>query len=563
MPVNPAATFCATLVEEWVGAGVSAAMVAPGSRSTPLALALADHPGIRLEVFHDERSAGFAALGHGLATGQPAVVLCSSGTAGTHFHAAVVEADLSSVPMLVVTADRPPELLDVGAAQTIDQTRLFGHSVRWFHAPGPPDEQLSRTWRSLARRSYRATVDTRPGPVHLNLAFREPLVGEAGPLPGGEPEVLAVSSPRLDLTSLEALVARMDRQRGVIIAGRGAGERSSDVDAVERLSSETGWPVLADPRSGCRHLDSAVWTADALLRHEHFARDHTPEVVLHIGDPWASRVTNEWLTSSGAYHVHLSALPRPLDPGHVMRQWITAPVGPTCEWLATRLQGARGTTWSSRWRNSERVAREAIAQALDGMQALTEPTIARLVASQVGPQQTVRNLVLSSSMPVRDVEWYAPVAVGARVYSNRGANGIDGVIATAIGVAAAVGPTVVLIGDVAFLHDSTSLTALAHRGVDLRIVVVDNDGGGIFSFLSQASALPGERFEQLFGTPHGTDLEALCRAHHLPVVTANDAESLLAALQTAGPSVVLLRSERAANVVAHQRINRAVHDALR
>ena len=562
MPVNPAATFCATLVEEWVAAGVSAAMVAPGSRSTPVALALAGHPGIRLEVFHDERSAGFAALGHGMATGRPAVVLCSSGTAGTHFHASVVEADLSSVPMLVVTADRPPELLDVGAAQTIDQTHLFGRSVRWFHAPGPPDDRTAHTWRSLARRSYRASVDTRPGPVHLNLAFREPLVGEAGPLPGGEPGTLAVSSPRLDLASLEALVARLDRQRGVIVVGRGAGEHPDDVDAIGRLSAATGWPVLADPRSGSRHLDSAVWTADSLLRHERFARDHTPEVVLHIGDPWASRVLNEWLTSSGAYQVHVSALPRPLDPGHVMSQWITSPVGPTCEWLASRLQGARGTTWSARWRNSEQAARAAITRALGAPQVLTEPAIARLVAGQIGPAGMARNLVLSSSMPIRDVEWYAPVAEGARVYSNRGANGIDGVVATAIGIAAATGPTVVLIGDVAFLHDASSLTALHRRDIDLRIVVVDNDGGGIFSFLSQASAVPGERFEQLFGTPHGTDLEALCRAHRLPVTTATDTDTLLAALQVAGPSVVLLHSERTANVAVHQQINRAVHDAL-
>ena len=187
MTVTDAATFCATLVDEWVGAGLRLAMVAPGSRSTPMALALLRHPEVRVEVFHDERSAAFAALGAGLATGTPALVLCSSGTAAVHFHAAVVEADLSGVPLLVVTADRPAELRDVAAAQTIDQTHLYGRSVRWFHDPGVPDGVSARGWRSLARRAWRACIDARPGPVHLNLPFREPLVGDAGPMPHGWP----------------------------------------------------------------------------------------------------------------------------------------------------------------------------------------------------------------------------------------------------------------------------------------------------------------------------------------------------------------------------------------
>jgi 2-succinyl-5-enolpyruvyl-6-hydroxy-3-cyclohexene-1-carboxylate synthase len=249
MTVTPSATFCATLVDEWVAAGVTAAMVAPGSRSTPVALALVGHPGVEVQVFHDERSAAFAALGYGLATGRPAVVLCSSGTAGTHFHAAVVEADLSSVPMIVITADRPAELRDVGAAQTIDQTHLFGHAVRWFHDPGVPADDNARTWRSLARRAFRASVDTRPGPVHLNLPFREPLVGEAGPLPAGEPSPLVVSAPTASFDALDSLLPMLERQRGVIVVGRLAGGVPGDVAAIEALSNSTGWPVLAEPRS--------------------------------------------------------------------------------------------------------------------------------------------------------------------------------------------------------------------------------------------------------------------------------------------------------------------------
>lgn len=562
MTVTDAATFCATLVDEWVGAGLRAAMVAPGSRSTPMALALLRHPAVRVEVFHDERSAAFAALGYGLSTGVPAVVLCSSGTAAVHFHAAVVEADLSGVPMLVLTADRPAELRDVAAAQTIDQTHLYGRSVRWFHDPGVPDAHTSRSWRPLARRAWRACIDTRPGPVHLNLPFREPLVGDAGDLPPGSPAPLVASAPVSDTAGLVDVLPHLERQRGVIVAGRGAGDDAADRAAIARLSAATGWPVLADPRSRCRHLDSAVWTADSLLRHDDFARAHVPEVVLHVGEPWASRVLNEWLVASGAYHVHVSASSRVVDPGLVVSQWVVGPVSSICGSLAESLRGATGTTWAARWRNAEDTARQAIGHTIEGL-PLSEPAVARAVlacaADGTGPTQ----VMVSSSMPIRDVEWYAPVAESVRVFSNRGANGIDGVVATATGIAIASGPVAVLIGDVAFLHDSSSLTALRQRGVDVRIVVVDNDGGGIFSFLPQATAEAGASFETLFGTPHGTDLAALCSAHHLPVWVVDDIELLRAAIAMDGPRVIIVKSDRSANVLAHRTINERVVGALR
>jgi 2-succinyl-5-enolpyruvyl-6-hydroxy-3-cyclohexene-1-carboxylate synthase len=566
MAVTSAATFCATLVDEWVGAGLRTAMIAPGSRSTPMALALAAHDYIHIEVFHDERSAAFAALGYGLATGRPAVVLCSSGTAGTHFHGAVVEADLASVPLLVLTADRPAELRDVGAAQTIDQTRLFGGAVRWFHDPGVPDPAASGSWRSLARRAYRSTLDTRPGPVHLNLSFREPLVGEPGPLPPGAPQVLAHASVSTDLDGIDALLAGYDRQRGVIVAGRGAGEDDASVAAVATLSAATGWPVLADPRSGCRHLDDAVWTADALLRHPAFARDHTPEVVVHVGEPWASRVVNEWLNGSGAAHLHISSVPRIIDPGHVVGQWLTGPVPSLLGRLSRSWKGSTGTTWMARWRAAERSARAAIETAVPqvapGGHPISEPLVARTVVDMLASASAPDRLVVSSSMPIRDVEWYTQPAAALRVFSNRGANGIDGVVATSIGIALGGGPTVLLIGDVAFLHDSSSLVALARRGLDLRIVLVDNDGGGIFSFLPQATAVETDRFERLWGTPHGTDLLALVRAHDLAATAVTDLDSLREALAQPGPSVTMVRTDRASNVAVHAAIHAAVARAL-
>jgi 2-succinyl-5-enolpyruvyl-6-hydroxy-3-cyclohexene-1-carboxylate synthase len=561
MAVTPAATFCATLVEEWVGAGLTTAMVAPGSRSTPLALALADHPAISVHVFHDERTAGFAALGCGLMSGRPAIVLCSSGTAGTHFHAAVVEADLSGVPMLVVTADRPPELRDVGAAQTIDQTHLFGRAVRWYHDPGPPADEAARSWRSLGRRAYRATLDGRPGPVHLNLPFREPLVGEPGSLPAGRPP--APTSPATTASPIDgdlAVIAELlDRHRGVIVAGRGAG----DPAAVAAFATAVQWPILAEPRSGLRSSPLAVLTADDLLRHPRFARDHTPEVVLHLGEPWASRIVNEWLAGAGARHVHVSAGVRPLDPNLVVDHWLAGPVDVILAGLGARLAGALGTPWLARWQHAEARARAALATVLDEPAALSEPGVARAFVATLDAIPGAR-LVVSSSMPIRDVEWYTGPG-GLEVLSNRGANGIDGVVATAIGAALgtdSAGPTGVLVGDVAFLHDASSLTGLARRGLDLRIVVTDNDGGGIFSFLPQATSVPSERFEQLYGTPHGTDLVALAHAHGLVAAEASTFAELREAIGRSGPSVTVVRSDRRANVAVHDAIHRAVQAAL-
>jgi 2-succinyl-5-enolpyruvyl-6-hydroxy-3-cyclohexene-1-carboxylate synthase len=563
-PADVAATFCATLVEEWAGLGVRAAMVAPGSRSTPMALALAAAPAIDVHIFHDERSAAFAALGYGLATGRPAIVLCSSGTAAAHFHAALIEADLSAVPIIAVTADRPPELQSVGAAQTIDQVHLFGRAVRHYFEPGVPSADNSRGWRSLARRAHWATTQTPPGPVHLNAAFREPLVGTPGP----GPAPLGPADPAIDVGAAAraaidgpALTSLIDRQRGVIVAGRGADIGPEGAAGVGALASAAGWPVLAEPRSGCRSLEAAVTTADSLLRHAQFADDHRPDVVLHLGEPWASRVLNEWLVASGALHVHVGAWSRPVDPGLVVSHWITGPPASICKMLAGSVTGASGTTWPARWAHAQRCARTAIERVLRNAGDLTEPGVAAAIVS--GAAGLPNDVVVASSMPVRDVEWYSAQPPSVRVLANRGANGIDGTIATSIGVALGLGrPVSVLVGDIAFLHDSSSLTALARRDVDVRIVVIDNDGGGIFSFLPQATAIDRDRFELLYGTPHGTDLGALARAHGLPATEVTTTAELVDAAAQSGTRVIVARTDRDANVLFHQLLNAAVLEAL-
>lgn len=554
LPADVQATFCSTLVDQWVRDGVTHAVVAPGSRSTPMALALAASRELRLHVVHDERAAAFLALGIGWATGVPAVVLCTSGTAATHFHAAVAEASLSHVPMLVLTANRPPELIDVGAPQAIDQTKLYGSAVRWFHDPGVPDLAAAQSWRPLARQAFVAATGADPGPVHLDLPFREPLVGTPGELPRAALGPIVASAPAVRLGTL---AMALERERGVIVAGHGV----DDPTAVQRLADATQWPILADPRSGCRGLPSAVSAFDAILRHEDLADAHRPDVVLHLGEPPASKVLGQWTAAAGGTQVRVLPVPGISDPWHAITHRVIAPVGELCDRLARELRGATGTDWGDRWRRFEASAQATLANALaadDPTTTLSEPVVARIVSEVEG------NLVVASSMPVRDVEWFGTPTPRANVVSNRGANGIDGTVATAIGVAAATGrTTTLLIGDVALLHDATALTALGTRGHDVRIVVNDNDGGAIFSFLPQATALTPDRFELLFGTPHGTDLVALAAAHGLPARTVRTAGELRAALAQPGPSLVRVAGDRAANVAEHRRLNDAVVAAMR
>jgi len=520
-PQDLQATFCAALVDQWVLLGLRHAVIAPGSRSTPMALALAVRSELNVQIVHDERSAAFMALGVGLASGVPAALLCTSGTAATHFHAAVVEADLSGVPMLVLTADRPPELQGIGAPQTIDQTELYGGVVRRFVDPGVAAAESFDRWREQATDWWMSAVGADPGPVHVNLPFREPLVGVAGQLPTVVEVPLAESDGWFMMRpDVAELVAMIDQQRGVIVAGAGV----DDADAVAALAAALQWPVLADPRSGCRHLSLAVSCFDSLVRVADFATAHVPTAVLHLGEAPASKVLGQWLQASGAVHIQVHAQQRTIDPLGIVTERVYGQPSTVCNELVPLVSGATGTSWLAEWMDADRRAQVALDAALS--ESLSEPA-------------------------------------AARVLSVIDANGIDGVIATGIGVALATAQaTVVYLGDVAFCHDQSSLTALAGRKLPITIVVTDNDGGGIFSFLPQATTLSGEQFEQLFGTPHGTDLLALAAAHGLSGVTVTTADELRAAVANPAVAVVRVVTDRAENVRVHGQLNAAVADAV-
>jgi len=564
------ATYCATLVDEWARAGVTDAVVAPGSRSTPLVLALAASPLLRTHVVLDERSAGFVGLGLGLAQGRPAVVVTTSGTAAAELHAAVIEAHQSAVPLLVCTADRPPELQQVGAPQTIDQNRLYGSAVRFFADPGPPVADRAGDWRSVASRAVLECLGPVPGPVHLNLPFREPLVGRPGSLPPGRP----AGGPwhhrlnglrRLDPGEVSELVGTWSGRRGLFVAGRGV----DDPRALEALADRLGWPILAEPRSGCdgRHR-TVVARADGMLRDAAVANTLIPEVVVGVGEPPASKVLDQWLASLDAVHVAVDPAGRVLDPGHRVGLFLQVDMAALCEQLVgperreapvPRLDPAP-RRWLGAWRAADDSAEAALEDALLDRPEASEPATARALLRAARPGDAV---VASSSMPVRDLEWYGPRRADVAVLANRGANGIDGVVSTALGVALGGPATWLLIGDLALLHDANGLLGCHERPLRLRLVVADNGGGGIFSFLPQAQALPGDDFERFFGTPQAVDVAALLALHGIPATeatTAAEVDQGLADLagSTQPVSALVVRTERAANVTEHERLNAAM-----
>ncbi len=572
------AAFAATLVDEWARAGVTDAVVCPGSRSTPLALAVAAESRLRLHIRLDERSAGFTALGIGLDTGMPAVVVVTSGTAAAELHAAVVEADLAHVPMVVCTADRPPELRDVGAPQTIDQTHLYGRAVRWSVDPGVPDEASRPSWRSIGSRAVAEAVagPLGPGPVHLNLPFREPLLGDAGAggVPvgrsGGAPWHLVDAAPVQPAGSVAEDLVRsagiVPGSRGLIVAGAGCG----DPTAVRRLAEALGWPVLADPRSGlrCPGAGTVVAAADGILRAPAFAAAHRPDTVFVLGGRWASKVVTTFL--SGATRVVVDPAGAWPDPERSAVRLVRCDPTLLCEALveAVGRHGGAAGPWSAEWGKAEARARAVIDGSLGGNAGWSEPALAHRLVRDL-PEGS--RLVVSSSMPVRDVEAFgAPRADHPIVYANRGANGIDGVVSTALGVALATGPTVALVGDLAFLHDVSALVGPVGEVAPLTVVVADNGGGGIFSFLPPATGLDDGTFERLFGTPQGPDVASVAAGFGWAVEEIDEdagSDALASALGRAaaqgGRTVVRVRlPDRAANVAAHDRINAAVVAAV-
>jgi 2-succinyl-5-enolpyruvyl-6-hydroxy-3-cyclohexene-1-carboxylate synthase len=596
---NPSTALARVVVDELARLGVTDAMVCPGSRSTALAVALHDDPRVRCHVHLDERSAAFVALGLGRATGRPAAVVTTSGSAVANLHPAVVEADTGAVPLLLLTADRPPELRHTGANQTIDQVGIFGRAVRFAVDLGVADDHPGAVahWRSTCARAVAEAVGLGgpAGPVHLDLPFREPTVAAAddgrtvaAPFLGGtegrsgrRPWVTVVREPRLpDPEQVRGFAGvAAGTERGLLVAGGGA---AVDAGALVDLARALGWPVVAEPHSGCRVDDDVVVAhAHHLLQHAGFAGAHRPEVVVRFGRTGLSRalatalgpdVPQVQVDPTGAWH----------DPERAIAELVQVDPTAFCRAVAAELPAGASSEWWGRWRRADDAARAAIDAVLDADDDPTEPRVARDLVASLAAGGT---LVVGSSMPIRDLELVAPRRRGLRVLANRGASGIDGVVSTALGVALAAGaggevdpapaatarggvvsgPVTALVGDLTLLHDTNAwlLTPAAER-CDLVVVVVDNDGGGIFHFLPPASHVPA--FERLFGTPHGRDLADLARLHgltHHPVERASALPDVVAAAHAAGGRhLVHVRTDRAENRELHRRLQAAVDAAL-
>ncbi len=573
---NPSHALALVLVDELARGGVTDAVLAPGSRSTALAMALHDEPRIRLHVQIDERSAAYTALGLGRATARPAVVVCTSGTAGVNLHPAVVEAHESGVPMLVLTADRPPELRHTGANQTIDQLKLYGDAVRWFVEVGVPEDRADAVpyWRATASRllAQARGLASRPGPVHANLAFREPTVparddGRTSVAhefrqsldgrPDGRPWATVHADrgvPSADQVAAFAAILGAAR-RGVLLLGDTAG----DVGPALALARAARWPVIAEPLSNGRTGAPALAHAPLLAGDPAFAAAHQPDLVVRIGRTGLSRpvtrlagehVPQVLVDRDGAWH----------DPERAVADLVVADPAALCAATLDAVVPA-DDGWLEGWRAADRAAADAVATVLDAEDAPTEPRTARDLAAGL-PDGTT--LVVASSMPVRDLDQMMAPRVGLRLLGNRGASGIDGFVSTALGVALAGDPTVALAGDLSLLHDRNGFLLRPDGAVDLTIVVVNNDGGGIFSFLPQARWT--DSFERVFGTPHGVAPADEAATHGLGHELVERAVDLLPAVERAreagGIRLVEVRTRRDANLALHRRLQEAVGAAI-
>ncbi len=554
--------------------GVKDVVVCPGSRSTPLALAVARHPALRVWMHLDERSAGFFALGIARARHRPAAVLCTSGTAVANLLPAVVEAHLARVPLLLLTADRPPELRDNGAPQTIDQIGIFGRNVRWFIDLPVPQMTLLPFLRATLGRAIGLTQSAPAGPVHLNLPFREPLVPDRSlmaTLLAQTPSSVQVTPARRMLGGAELATlasSLIEYRRGLIIAGPDCPADLGPLLTI--LAHRLRFPVLADPLSGVRygpHTDDYILGAyDAFLRDERFVTHYAPEVVLRFGAMPTSKPLLLYLQHHPqARQLVIDGGAGWREPTSLAREHLQVDEHWFCLALADALASSQRegpTLWLRAWQTAEQTARTTIQAHLLAQETISEPGLFARLGTWL-PNGTT--LFVGNSMPVRDCDTFlAPRSTPLYVIGNRGANGIDGLVSTALGLAAGdATPLVMALGDLSLIHDTNGLIAARLHRLNATILLINNDGGGIFSFLPQASET--DQFELLFGTPHGTDFAPLAALHGAQYTLASDWATVHAALQTSfagGLHLIEIRTRRDQNVRDHRTIWPLVSAAL-
>ncbi|WP_263786488.1 2-succinyl-5-enolpyruvyl-6-hydroxy-3-cyclohexene-1-carboxylic-acid synthase [Salinibacter grassmerensis] len=576
---NPTYLWTQLLVEELVRSGVGTFFVAPGSRSTPLTVAIARHPEAESVLHVDERGAAFAALGVGRATQRPAAWVTTSGTAVANGLPAAVEASVDGVPMLLLTADRPPELRDTGANQTIDQVKIFGDYVRWQADVPPPSNEVDPAYvLTTADQALHRTLRAPPGPVHLNCMFRkplEPVETEASvAVPTAVEEWATDTEPYTHYPTpnptppgpeVDALAKKMSGTAyGLVVAGRL--DSAAAADASHRLATHLGWPLVPDLtsrlRRGGKEGPERVPYGDLVLTSEAFRESHPPTAVLQVGGRFASKRLRLFLRDS-APEVWAVVRPAPtrIDPDHRVTHHVEAAVPTAADALIARLEGGvRGTTWRDEWASASERAGAVVQAHIQDSDTLTDPLVATLLTEEMPSEHA---LVAASSMPVRDLNRHAaPVGAGGPAYANRGASGIDGTVATAAGVAEGRdGPVTLLIGDLALWHDLNGLALLQDRPVVA--IVVNNDGGGIFHFLPIREH---DEFDPYFTTPHGQDFEHAAALFGLPYHRPDSPSAFRSAYAQAcrsgGAALIEVQTDRTVNRQVHDRLEASVERAV-
>lgn len=591
---NPTYAYVAAFVDELARSGVKNVVVCPGSRSTPLAYGFAANPAIKVWMEYDERSASFFALGMAKASQRPVALVCTSGTAAANFMPAVVEAHYSRIPLLVLTADRPPELRDNGAPQAIDQLRIYGTYAKWFVEMALPEasNEVLRYARTIAGRAVGTAAASPAGPVHLNMPFREPLTPApipGQPLPaeadrdpvawygraGNQPYVKLLQALRsLEWGDIENIYAELAGiEKGLIICG--PQDNPELAEALAELAEMLGYPVLADPlsqlRCGPHYRGRIISNYDAFLRDSRFTGgdEFKPEVVLRFGAmPTAKPLLLFLKRYPNCPQIVIDGGDGWHEPTLLAERVIHADPVNLCYQLSYSVKEDLmpkepiTTEWLKSWL---RVARQTTNALSDKMEVLEELFEGRVLAEMTRLPEGA-TLFVGNSMPVRDLDsFFAGSERNIKVLCNRGANGIDGVVSSALGVAAvSEGPVVLVLGDLSAYHDLNGLLAAKLHKLNLTIVLLNNDGGGIFSFLPQSNY--PNNFELLFGTPHGVDFEPAVRMYggdFRRVQSWPEFEATFdKALHSDGLKVIEVPTNRDSNVTMHRQMWAAVYEAL-
>ena len=562
---NPDTTarYCAEFVSGLADAGVEIVFISPGSRNTPLTIAFAREHRIRDISIRDERSAGFAALGYGKATGRPAAVLCTSGSAATHYFSSIVEANQSATPLIVITADRPARLRGTGAPQTTNQIDLFGGHVKSF----TDLDTRGGNARSDGRIVVTLASVLPAGVVHANISFDEPL------LPAELPAIAPAENwnlPAADEIQGSDLTASLEDADVLIVAsGR---QQPGFAASLNPVAKNLGAPIIADAQCWVTGPNTVAY-GDLLASSTDAFTTNAPDIVLRLGPLPTSRSIWTWLEQSGVEQILVtsSRLRDPLgsaavivdaDPTAFLRA--NTPAEPSGATAGDTTQDAGRGEFLDRWLTMDAAVGDAVADSLQLLTFPNEPEVARALVATAAPGDLV---YLASSMPIRDVDTFAEPRSDVRVLANRGVNGIDGTISAAMGAALAGDSVTLLIGDIAALHDATALTEVARLGIPLRVVVVNNDGGGIFSFLPQARSetVDTRTFEQHWGTPHGLEFVPIANAFGLEARSVTTLDGFVEAVAgpIVGPDLIELRTDRQVNVQQHKAIRTAVRSILR